>query len=136
MKHIWTFAAGLAELGRLSEFPDEVLPEMCPCDTYDIFDIYVPKFVGNNYFCEAATNVFLEDFFLEASDPLWDGKNCVLPSSCCYYNHPPYFVNDMGYTTTADAIDARICLFHSGPENVGDPGDDILVEAVEIYVAP
>ena len=25
MKHIWTFAAGLAELGRLSEFPDEVL---------------------------------------------------------------------------------------------------------------
>ena len=130
MQHVWTFVAAGAEY----DGNGVMIPEVCPCGDDDgSSNIIVPPFVGNNYFCEAASNEMHINNIL-ANDPLWDGKNCDFRSYCCNFNHPPYFVYHN--RTTADAIDARICLLHDGPDEIGDFGDDILVESVEIYVAP
>ena len=135
-QHLWTFAAGIGELGRTSR-PFEPRPDQCPCDLYDSTYIPIPFFVGNNYFCESGLNIFVEGkFVFQADDPLWDGKNCNPESGCCYFNKPPYFMNNLGNAITIHAIDARICLLGRGPADIGDRGDDILVEAIEIYVAP
>ena len=77
-----------------------------------------------------------DEYIFQADDPLWDSKNCNPESGCCYFNKPPYFVNYLGNAITIDAIDAQICLLGRGPADIGDRGDDILVEAIEIYVAP
>lgn len=133
--HVWTFAAGLSENGRMNT-PNEV-PDQCPCDVSTI-NITVPPFVGNNYFCEAGIDEFQVEpatFVFQASDPLWDGQNCNDASNCCEFNRPPYFVTDLGMTVTKGAIDARICLQEGAPASIGANGDDVLVEIVEIYVA-
>ena len=57
-------------------------------------------------------------------------------SNCCELNRPPYFVSDLGKVLTASKIDARICLNDDGPELLGDDGEDIFVEVVELYVMP
>ena len=126
-EHLWTFAAGGEET--------EVRDESCPCDVSDPSSIPIPDFVGNQYFCEAGVNKYTSDRFL-SEDALWDGRNCNPESTCCEYNRPPYFVNDLGKTITTDSIDARICAVASPPPTDGDSGDDILVERIELYVAP
>ena len=135
-EHLWTFAAGLAEIGRNDRggFEPEI-DDQCPCDRAEPSDIPVPSFVGNKYFCEAGINLFDGTFLFQADDPLWDGLNCNPKSRCCEYNRPPYFVNNLGKTLTFDEIDARICVLQSGPTMPGNNGDDILVEAMELYVA-
>ena len=126
--HLWTFAAGGQEMGNL-------MYGFCPCDNSDPSSISVPDFVGNQYFCEAGVNEHTSDRFL-SEDALWDGRNCNPESTCCEYNRPPYFVNDLGKTITTDSIDARICANNPPPPNDGDSGDDILVERIELYIAP
>ena len=126
--HLWTFAAG----------PEEITTDnlgICPCDISDPSSSPVPDFVGNQYFCEAGINQWNSDEFL-SEDPLWDGRNCNPDSTCCVYNRPPYFVNDLGKTITTDSIDARLCFLDGPPSFDGDSGDDILVERIELYVAP
>ena len=125
--HLWTFAAGGEEtiFGSIS----------CPCDFSDPSSIPVPDFVGNQYFCEAGVNEYTSDRFL-SEDALWDGRNCNPESTCCEYNRPPYFVNDLGKTITTDSIDARICAVASPPQAEGEDGNDILVERIELYIAP
>ena len=136
MEHLWTFAAGISETGRSSS-PGEDQDDQCPCDVDDITFITIPPFVGNNYFCESGHNAEYDgtDIF-QADDPLWDGENCIDESNCCEFNRPPYFVNDLGKVLTASKIDARICLNDDGPDSVGDDGEDIFVEVVELYVMP
>ena len=129
-KHLWTFAAGIHELG-------EQRTEECPCDRANPADISVPDFVGNKYFCEAGINVFqFPTYVFQGTDPLWDGRNCNPASSCCEFNRPPYFINNLGKTITETGINARICLLDDGPVSEGDEGDDILVEQIEVYIAP
>ena len=126
--HLWTFAAGGQEI-------DQEIFCICPCDNSDPSSVLVPDFVGNQYFCEAGINKYTSDRFL-SEDALWDGRNCNLKSTCCEYNRPPYFVNDLGKTITTDSIDARICAVDPPPPTEGGSGDDILVERIELYVAP
>ena len=124
--HIWTFVAGSDETSS---------NKACPCDLDDLSFVEIPDYVGNNYFCEAATNEFLGfEYFID--DPLWDGLNCGLESRCCDYNTPPYFVNYLGETITVDKIEARLCFNDNGPAPGQTVGDDIRVEQIEIYVAP
>ena len=132
--HLWTFAAALSETGRTSQAGE--IPDQCPCDRTDPSDIPIPEFVGSNYFCESGLNSDFDGAFqFQADDLLWDGENCNVNSNCCEYNRPPYFVNDLQITVTLSEIEARICLQEGAPANIGASGDDIAVEAVEIYVA-
>ena len=104
-QHIWSFAAGYSE----------GLPtrnDACPCDATISIDI--PPFVGGDYFCEAGFN-----------DPLWDGQGCIVGSTCCSFNNPPYFTKQLSSPTTDD-IEARICRY--------DSGDNSPIELVELYV--
>ena len=136
-EHLWTFAAGLAELGRDdSGSLQPLLPDQCPCDRPNPSDIPVPDFVGNNYFCESGINIFSGAFLFQSDDPLWDGKNCNPQSNCCKYNRPPYFMNHLASTITVNEISARICLDGAAPASEGANGDDVLVEQIELYVAP
>ena len=133
-EHLWTFAAGSAELEAPLADQTQERDDQCPCDRSDPSAIPVPEFVGNNYFCEAGINVFLGYTSILSDDPLWDGLNCNPESSCCDFNRPPYFVNDLGKTLTVDSVDARLCFIEGPPANEGAVGDDVLVERIEIYV--
>ena len=126
--HLWTFAAGGEEI-------DDDTYGLCPCDLSDPSSIPVPDFLGNQYFCEAGVNEHTSERFL-SEDALWDGRNCNPESTCCEYNRPPYFVNDLGKTITTDSIDARICAVDGPPPTEGEHGHDILVERIELYIAP
>ena len=118
-EHIWTFVGGVAE--RETRF----LLEVCPCDGGTT---PVPEFVGNDYFCESGINgPWSYPFIFHPNDPLWDGMNCLPTSNCCTFNDPPYFVKDIGNSTTDD-IEARICSVYNRQYS------DAAIELVELYV--
>ena len=119
--HIWTFAAGQAEGDRGAVFS-------CPCDS--TATITIPRFVGNDYFCESGINEpwsFSRHYTLHSNDTLWDGKDCLSSSTCCSLHNPPYFVKQLP-TPTTDGIEARICADEPIQKT------NIAVELVELYV--
>lgn len=124
-KHIWTFAVGASE----SRDTEQAERKRCPCDLEIDDRPNVPGFVADHYFCEAQNEIFPtsgnERFRLYSEDILWDGDNCLSTSNCCEFNRPPYFIRDLGETTSS-GIDARICFRNSG--------SDIAIEIVELYV--
>ena len=70
-QHIWTFAAGVSEVGT------DIDPFMCPCDTHN-YDNIVPAFVGDDLFCESGVNSpWSYRLILYPDDVLWDGQNCI-----------------------------------------------------------
>ena len=114
-QHIWTFAGGFQE-------PDRPYGGLCPCDTS--YNISIPPFVGEDYFCESGRNtVIFQNFYPD--DPLWDGDGCTASSTCCSFNNPPYFTKQLPSPTTDD-IEARLCqLGHD---------EDTPIEFIELYV--
>jgi hypothetical protein len=117
-QHIWTFAAGLAEVS--THWPEYG----CPCDTGD--SDRVPKFVGRDYFCESGVNhAWSNNLALHSDDVLWDGQDCTPSSTCCQLSNPPWFTKNLPSATTDD-IELRICTnsYH----------DDIPFELIELYV--
>ena len=131
--HLWTFAAGFYELERTDGVPP-AQARQCPCDLPDPSSIPVPDFVENQYFCEAGVNIYDGTPAPLLDDPLWDGKNCNPESTCCDFNRPPYFVNHLGATITTNQISARICTGGPRPTTAGDPGEDIAVQMIELYI--
>ena len=126
-QHIWTFAAGLLENYTL-EFSS-----LCPCDT--TFNISIPPFVGEDYFCESGYvypgYTDTESFYaLHSNDTLWDGRDCHSSSRCCSHRNPPYFTKTLSMPTTDD-IDLRMCFSTVSQFN---QYVDIAVELVELYV--
>ena len=119
--HIWTFAAGLAEI--TFSWPSQG----CPCDKWA--NNYVPSFVGNDFFCESGVNIAWEHsprygtFFPD--DVLWDGQDCISTSTCCQLNNPPWFTKNLP-TNTTDDIELKICAL-LGNENTP-------LEVIELYV--
>ena len=114
-QHIWTFAAGASEAEPTAD-------DSCPCDATISIDI--PPFVSGNYFCESGSNFESPGGFYP-DDPLWDGQNCTLSSTCCSMNNPPYFTKQLSSPTTDD-IEVRICQL--------DSSDDTPIDLVELYV--
>ena len=114
-QHIWTFAAGASE-------DEPTADDSCPCDATISIDI--PPFVSGNYFCESGSNFESPGGFYP-DDPLWDGQNCTLSSTCCSMNNPPYFTKQLSSPTTDD-IEVRICQL--------DSSDDTPIDLVELYV--
>ena len=116
-QHVWTFAAGLQEDGNLSS--------NCPCVT----NVRLPTFVGNDYFCEAGTqvNTVSAPTHVYTDDPLWDGHGCIPSNPCCSFNNPPWFYKQLPQPTTDD-LEMRVC--RDGEVS----NEDIALESVEIYV--
>ena len=115
-QHIWTFAAGYSEVSQLHY-------GSCPCESY--LDISVPAFVGGDYFCESGVNSgrpINRGFY--SDDPLWDGKNCTISSTCCSFNNPPYFTKRLSSATT-DNIEVRLCNYYASQRSP--------IELLEIY---
>ena len=120
-QHVWTFAAGLQEDGSAHSI------STCPCTT-NSGTIRPPNFVGNDYFCEAGTQVnTLPATIITEYDPLWDGFDCYPSNPCCSFNNPPWFYKQLPQPTTDD-LEMRVCR----DEDVSN--EDIALESVEIYV--
>ena len=126
-QHIWTFAAGVVENYTLE------VPTLCPCDT--TFNISIPPFVGEDYFCESGyvyPGYSDADLFytFHSNDTLWDGKDCHSSSTCCSHHNPPYFTKYLCLPTTDD-IELRMCINTRIDFN---RYVDIAVELIELYV--
>ena len=118
-KHIWTFTAAVGDSRTDSS--------VCYCTLPPATNsLAVPPFVGNDYFCEAGTDTFSYHTFY-SDDPLWDGQDCPLTSTCCQFNSPPWFCKTLAEPTTED-IEVRIMA------NDRITNEDIPIELIEIYV--
>ena len=112
-QHVWTL---MADNGH----------QHCPCNVHN--NNLPQSFIGNHYFCEAATTSCCS-FAFYTSDPLWDGKGCdSTETACCSALGLPWFHRDYGNTTTTDYVELRVC----GDEGTGN--EDVPVSFYEIYV--
>ena len=119
--HIWTFAAGLDEVGTRPDFN-------CPCTNTELAGqaSQPPAFVGNDYFCDTGSRE-QSMYRVYTDDPLWDGAGCGPLNTCCSFNYPPWFYKQLPQPTTDD-IEMRVCRdYLAGHE-------DIAIETVEIYI--
>ena len=66
-QHIWSFAAGLDEVGSQPQFN-------CPCTNSGT--AVPPPFVGNDYFCDTGSKQRFQFGVFYNEDPLWDGAGC------------------------------------------------------------
>ena len=126
-QHIWTFAAGVVENHTLE------ISTLCPCDT--TFNISIPPFVGEDYFCESGyiyPGYYDREslFSFHSNDTLWDGRDCHSSSTCCSHHNPPYFAKTLSMPTTDD-IELRMCINTLSQFN---QYVDIAVELIELYV--
>ena len=122
-KHIWTFAGAVDELGISGQWK-----AYCPCTNtnFPSSASQPPSFVGNDYFCDTASenqwaNIFYPD------DPLWDGAGCGPDNTCCSLNNPPWFLKQLPSSTTDD-LEMRICR-----DQIADD-EDTPIEIIELYV--
>ena len=120
-KHIWTFAAALHEYNSNPS-------SLCPCINTQINPPppEVPPFIGEDYFCDTGTEDRYQYIFYP-DDPLWDGAGCGLNSTCCSFNSPPWFLQDISPPTNED-IEIRLC----SDQDRGN--EDITFEILELYV--
>ncbi len=123
-KHIWSFVTGGDD--------STVSTVNCPCTRTDqTYSGIVPKFVGNNYFCDTANH---DQNYAQArgkalyDDPLWDGNGCIHTTSCCCFNSPPFFCTELPESTTYD-VEMRICNGQAYASH-----GDTRIEMVELYV--
>ena len=121
-QHIWTLAAGLSE--RNEPYQPNGLQYICPCAAGS--DVTIPPWVGEDYFCETGTETWAWGVFY-LDDPLWDGEGCGANSTCCSYNHPPWFCKELPQPTTDD-IEIRLC----SAQTISN--EDTPIELIEIYI--
>ena len=117
-QHIWSFAAGLDEVGSLPQ-------HNCPCT--NLGTAVPPPFVGNDYFCDTGSKQRFQLHVFYNEDPLWDGAGCGPLNTCCSFNNPPW-VHKLLPQPTTDDIEMRVCK--------NDPGgnEDIAIETIELLV--
>lgn len=119
-KHIWTFASAYNA--------DHAGHSSCPCTRNDVqYTGAVPPFIQNKYFCETGTSRGGTSWRNFIYDPLWDGFGCSPSSSCCTFNNPPWFCNELPQPTT-DNIEVRVCT------DSGNSDEDLPIEKIELYV--
>ncbi len=120
--HIWTFAGSLDETGSGSQYN-------CPCTNINQANSAStsPAFVGNDYFCDTASEGQFQNGLFYGSDPLWDGAGCGPLNTCCTFNNPPWFYKELPEPTTDD-IEMRVCT------DDGSANEDTAIEKIDIYV--
>ena len=117
-QHIWSFAAGLDEVGSIPQVN-------CPCTNSGT--AVPPPFVGNDYFCDTGSKQRYQRGFFYIEDPLWDGAGCGPLNTCCSFNNPPWFHKLLPQPTTDD-IEMRVC------KNSQQDDEDIAIETIELLV--
>ena len=118
-QHIWTLASARSEY--FSNY------NACPCTrTNQHYTGAMLPFIGEDYFCDTAVTATQRypSYKLYADDPLWDGQGCGPTSTCCSFNHPPWFCKQLPQPTTDD-LELRMC----GTTYGSTPFDQI-----EIYI--
>ena len=114
-RHIWTFAAAWADGHPTAD-------DICACSNTNIDWTYVtPHYVGNDYFCDSNTQHYQ---VRDDDDDLWDGEGCHRSSSCCDWNKPPYFCQNLYYNTSED-MEVRLFSYYK---------DITSVSLIEIFV--
>ena len=132
-KHVWTFAGARDETSRSYNYNNInplLRPSSCPCiDPALTWPWKVPSYVGDSYFCDTGARTYTYDDFYKVfmDDPLWEGEGCGGSSTCCRFNSPPWFCQQLKYHTSDD-LELRLCAFKSSTY------EDKLVSLVEIYV--
>ena len=123
-EHIWTFAVAINDVDG-QQYPEY----LCPCTQTGSSAITIPPFVGNDYTCDTGNHVsgWLNGHFY-GDDPLWDGVGCRGTDTCCTFNTPPWFMNQLS-GPTSDPLELRSCGDQEAniDENVG-------IWLLEIYV--
>ena len=121
-QHIWTFAAGLDEVGT---FP--ILN--CPCTNTRLANLASrpPAFVGNDYFCDTASKGRFQYNTFYPNNPLWDGAGCGPLNTCCSLNNPPWFYKQLPQHTSDD-IEMRLC------SDEGSNNEDTPIEIINLYI--
>ena len=115
-QHIWSFAAGLDEVGSLPQYN-------CPCTNSGT--AIPPPFVGTDYFCDTGSKQRYQLSVFYNEDPLWDGAGCGPLNTCCSFNNPPWFHKLLPQPTTDD-IEMRACKdYHQ---------EDVAIETIELLV--
>ena len=118
-QHIWTFAAALDRndnvIGRRRN-------SHCPC-RFEENPSDPPPFVGDDYFCDAGNEEFMDGEIGFQTDPLWDGTDCL----CCDSDNPPWFYKQLPQPTTDD-IEMRVC------KDEDNTNENIAIELVNIHV--
>ena len=117
-QHIWSFAAGLDEVGSVPQ-------NNCPCTNSG--GAVPPPFVGNDYFCDTGSKQHYQLGHFYNEDPLWDGAGCGPLNTCCSFNNPPWFHKLLPQPTTDD-IEMRVC------KNYQRSDEDIAIETIELLV--
>ena len=131
IRHIWTFAAGLDEIGTTSPesgspYENKIAtdPDRMPLPT----SAKPPPFVGNDYFCETRNRGGVGgDGGAGGSDELWDGARCGPEDHCCAFNDPPWFYKELPERTEEDIV-MRVC------RDEPSTSEDVTIEIVELYV--
>ena len=123
-RHIWTFAAAHSQT--------KTGVKVCPCTNANNparDSISIPPWVRQDYFCETGVNdnnnSEVGTFY--PNDPLWDGRNCTLTSTCCEFNNPPWFCKQLDTDSVSD-VDVSVC----GNSHINS--EDTPIELIEIYV--
>ena len=116
--HVWTFAAALDEVSSS-------VGSICTCTNMGRVDTIPPDYVGDDYFCDTGSADVSQNRVFYGDNPLWDGSGCGLQSTCCSFNNPPWFHQQMPQPIKDD-IEMRVCT------NQGE--EDIAVEIVSIFV--
>ena len=103
--HIWTFAAAMHE--DLS-----FMRHLCPCTNSrspQNNNIFIPSFVGENYFCDTgcASTAIPKQFY--GNNPLWDGNGCGEFHECCDRQESQEYFCTVLPAPTTNAIEVRIC---------------------------
>ena len=119
-EHVWSYIAG--------QRSDDNSNANCPCNRGST--IQIQEFIGDHYYCESGSDSRVSNTStLYSSDPLWDGKNClVLEDPCCKSPNLPWFRRDYGNATSTDYLELRVC------RNAKRTNEDIPVQLYEIYV--
>ena len=115
-QHIWTYAGGIHQ--------DSIGDCDCPCNIGFTYNL-PPSYVGNDYYCESGLPLHQSNsHILHASDPLWDGQQCLgLESPCCTNPNLPWFYKPLGNVSNSD-IEVRLCL----------RGSNVPFDILELYV--
>ena len=121
-QHIWTFAVAMHEDASL-------LTHICPCtnrENIHINNMYIPDFVGEDYFCDTGSTSMAVPGVFYGDKPLWDGEGCGELNECCLRQYEQEYFCTLLPQPTTDAIEVRIC---------GDQKDEeIYLQQLELFV--
>ena len=121
-RHIWSFAAAIAETVRNGS--------ICPCTNTanSLPESALPSFVKHNYFCDTGSLDLSGVGELMCDRPLWDGVGCGQENTCCeHQNNRSWFCADLNATVTED-IELRVC----GNEETAN--EDTPLEFVHLFI--